>query len=484
MSLSRDMMASPQPYVGSSTWRISPSVVVYKDGAYLRAKSGVDGSHMYVEDTVPAILGDVFPNMAANGGGLCVIKRALYPTALSTTTIPDNVMVRGEGAGNTILRATNGISLFKLSGIATKVSTSDVAVMDLEVRGQGISDGSTAFKFDGLQASALRNVRGYNIQKLIECNADIGGVGVGVYGNQFMNIKAFSVQNAINLLGNHLTALSNINQMINVECINSGKPVGSRAIAIQGGENLVLGGRMEGNAMGIQFLDAGNAGGNLVQGGYLDNTTDIQFDSGAEYNFVQSTLPVPLAVTDNSVNKTNRILNLVSATLKARHLADDVPVPKLSTGVFGTAGRVYLARVVVPYKCEVDGISYQVGGASAGNVRAGLYAEGATPDIPDAGVLKAESASTAMGAVNTMQFVPFSAAVVLDPGLYYMGLQADATAIAGAASFNVHYEAGVGGACRYYDRVGGYGAFTTPCPATTAVDYTLVGYLRVKRNIW
>jgi hypothetical protein len=135
-----------------------------------------------------------------------------------------------------------------------------------------------------------------------------------------------------------------------------------------------------------------------------------------------------------------------------------------STSQTFTAGRVLLHQVIVPYACLIDGVMYCVGAATAGNVIGGLVGPVArSADSPDGAVVVAQSASTAQGAINTLQFLSWTA-VLVQPGIYYAALEGDNA----TGTCNRHGSAlQATGLFAQYDRSGGYGALTSPTPATT-----------------
>jgi len=140
--------------------------------------------------------------------------------------------------------------------------------------------------------------------------------------------------------------------------------------------------------------------------------------------------------------------------------------------------RVYLVPIEVEARCTVDAIMiYLWQGTVAGNLRVGIYKDGTTPDLPDGGALVVESASVAKAGTWRKQLVTI-ADTVLEPGLYWLAFQSDeATSIVSSerAIFGVDPQH------RYYDRGGGYGAFTNPCPATTSGNIMCpLMFLRVK----
>jgi hypothetical protein len=67
---------------------------------------------------------------------------------------------------------------------------------------------------------------------------------------------------------------------------------------------------------------------------------------------------------------------------------------------------------------------------------------------------------------------------LLIPGQYYLALQSDVTSdkvyVCEEDSTIIAY---------YYDRAGGYGAFTDPCPTVTAYDEIQVMGVRVKEEL-
>lgn len=122
------------------------------------------------------------------------------------------------------------------------------------------------------------------------------------------------------------------------------------------------------------------------------------------------------------------------------------------------AGRVYLIPVEVERKMTIDRICVPLSFPAAGNIRVGVYADNG--DTPVGAALIVESASVAK-TQNRQEVV--IADTTLEAGLYWFGVQSDegtTVLISESDSF------AIGGTLQghFYDRVGGYGAFTTPCP--------------------
>lgn len=143
---------------------------------------------------------------------------------------------------------------------------------------------------------------------------------------------------------------------------------------------------------------------------------------------------------------------------------------------FGIAGRINIVPIDVAWAVVIDKIIYVVGSVAAGNVRLGIYRQGAE-DTPRAGALVVESASVPQAAVHTIQMVSV-ADTLLTPGQYYLAIQGDNA----TGTLWRYYDTGCSFAWRY-DRGGGYGAFTTPCPEVNAIIHLVGMMLRVKTNL-
>lgn len=176
---------------------------------------------------------------------------------------------------------------------------------------------------------------------------------------------------------------------------------------------------------------------------------------------------------------TGQLISSISRSARgyARYLATDLFTITEAMQTPGVVGQCNLATFSVPWPVVIDGIYYEVGGTSAGNVRAGIYEDGPAGDIADGGALLVESASVAQAGAQTAQFIPIPE-TVLKPGVYWIALQvSDATATIRSGSctgdFNGHF----------YNRGGGYGPFTNPCPVTAAVNRMFHGGVRVATNL-
>lgn len=144
-----------------------------------------------------------------------------------------------------------------------------------------------------------------------------------------------------------------------------------------------------------------------------------------------------------------------------------------------TAGRVYLLPIPVFTELIIDRLACCWSAVATGNTRIGLYSDNGA--IPDGGALVVESGSIAKTGTNRIQEI-LVADTLLTPRLYWLGLEGDDASQVINIAVNYLTETGVAGTLRgrYYDRAGGYGPFTGPCPATVADVAVEWGYMRVK----
>jgi hypothetical protein len=136
--------------------------------------------------------------------------------------------------------------------------------------------------------------------------------------------------------------------------------------------------------------------------------------------------------------------------------------PNLVATTNPTEGRVYLLPYIVPFQHTVELIGY-VAGAVAGNCIVGIYADDG--DTPAGGALIVESASVAIPAVANHMKELAIADTQLAAALYWLAIEFDDD----SSAFRDIPAQLVDGTlvAYYYDRAGGYGALTDPCPAVT-----------------
>lgn len=221
--------------------------------------------------------------------------------------------------------------------------------------------------------------------------------------------------------------------------------------------------RAQGDVMQLWGLTAARPASDPLLIGRIYRATDtpheISRDNGAGWDVVGYTSGI------GDVILRNRYLSSVVVGAWGGH-----------TG-FVTAGRVHLSPVDVPWPVIVDRIIWLVGNNATGNVRLGIYEEGGAADSPTGADLVVESASIAIPGTQRYHLATI-ADTTLEPGQYFLGLQASSTLARYYHAWDTGNSIGF-----YYNRGGGYGAFTDPCPALIAYARIPLMYLRVKENL-
>ena len=173
--------------------------------------------------------------------------------------------------------------------------------------------------------------------------------------------------------------------------------------------------------------------------------------------FVKYT-PLPTkGSTTYSVNKTTQT--------PKQYFSEYQKVGANTTFAFGTAGRVYLVPIIITEPTWIDTMFLEIHSVSAGNVTMGLYPDdgSGSPETED---LILETASTpAPGIYRCLAItIPLTH---LNPGVYWPAVEASDVTLEThrQSGFNTNTSTLVP---KYYDRGGGYGALTDPCPALTA----------------
>lgn len=137
-----------------------------------------------------------------------------------------------------------------------------------------------------------------------------------------------------------------------------------------------------------------------------------------------------------------------------------------------TANYVFLTPIDIPYTLTIDRLMWWTGTAAAGNMRIGIYAEGAA-DTPAGGALQVESASVAVINARNCQAVTV-ADTSLTAGQYYIGIMGS------NAACNWWGSRDETGDFAYEFNPHAYGAFPDPCPAVNYYNYIPMLGVRVK----
>lgn len=159
----------------------------------------------------------------------------------------------------------------------------------------------------------------------------------------------------------------------------------------------------------------------------------------------------------------------------ARYILD-LFSPARDTTLYPAAGTIGLTPIQIPFTLTIDRLML-VWTVAAGNCRMGLYNDNG--DLPDGGALVVETGIVPIVAGKTEGAI---ASTQLQPGLYWLGLQADIAAVLGGATFT--RASGSWGALgtlfgRQYLVGAGFGVFANPCPATAVLTTPPNGGVRV-----
>ena len=111
--------------------------IIYKDKAWIRAKSGLSGNIVFEDVDASSVIQKVFDKINENGGGYVHIKTGTYH--ISTSIIPYNkVKMKGDGIGNTILAGTSGLgggAVIKGTTFTAGAPLTQFEIQDIEIDG-------------------------------------------------------------------------------------------------------------------------------------------------------------------------------------------------------------------------------------------------------------------------------------------------------------------------------------------------------------
>lgn len=140
----------------------------------------------------------------------------------------------------------------------------------------------------------------------------------------------------------------------------------------------------------------------------------------------------------------------------------------IPTTAFPVVGRVYMQEFEVTESVIIDGILIHNYAVVAGNVTVGIYRL-VTEESSTNADLVVECASTALAGTNIAQLIPL-AQTQLTPARYYAAVEySDVTHTYGKFNNGCMVREWI----MYYDRAGGYGALTNPCPAGASGSSTI-----------
>lgn len=431
----------------------NPTITVAADGL---------GDYSSIQDAIDAL---------GSGGGKIFVRKGTYTITSAITFAASNILIEGEGPASRIN--------FNAATVATAIKMSDttqrsfIHLRNLRISQQGTAGTGVAIdasyfalcKFtdlyiDGVNGGMLFNATG-TLYNTIE-NVRISCSGSGSYGMKFDNAanentvlrtrivtSADSTGVIVNAHGNSLYDFD----------VETGAAVGID-IQASGHDCTIVAPYLEGNI--INFQAAADVEATTVIGGVMiDASTNNINNLGAKgLTFINTRVQYEQFNYRESLNAFPRV-----RWVKPYHDA------VVATSQAFTAGRVLLSEFELQDDAFIEGVTYIVGGTSNGNVRVGIYGPITTEETALDAPLLVESASTAQGSINTSQSISLTKTKA-KAGRYYVALQGDSGTGTYQRNTNQTQVTGWG---QYYDRGGGYGAFTTPCPAVTNTGSALPG---------
>lgn len=147
-----------------------------------------------------------------------------------------------------------------------------------------------------------------------------------------------------------------------------------------------------------------------------------------------------------------------------------------ATDQTATAGRVLLLLFENFSRINIDSLIIINGTVIAGNVIVGVYGPIVTEDTCLGAPVLVQSASTPIVGANGPQIVPITE-TTLPRGRFYMAVEYSSATHQYRRQTNASQIIGWG---QFYDRAGGFGALTDPCPAATDTGSALPA-LRVRK---
>lgn len=401
-----------------------------------------------------------------SGGGKIFVRAGTYTVGVAGIRITkSNVFVEGEGPATRFNFNTATLSTFLAMGDTSQRSNlrfESFRISQQGTAGTGVAIDASYFAqslfknitTDGTNGGLLMNVGGTLYNRAYNCTFNVSGAGSYGYKcgttsneNTFYSCRTIGDTNTTGfIVAAHSVKL--------VDFIAEGILVGVDVQA-SGDDCTMIAPYLELNGTNLKV--AANVESCTVVGGVIiDGTTyNIQNLGAKGLTFLNTRLQYEQFTYNESLN----------GFPKRRWVDTFFNNGAISaTSQTATAGRVYLQEFEMKEGGFVDGISYVKAGTQAGNVRVGIYGPITTEETIDGVALLVESDSVAVSAgTNTEQNVALTK-TRLNSGRYFVAIQFDDNTNTYMRNPN---QTQVIGWAATYDRGGGYGAFTTPCPTTT-----------------
>jgi hypothetical protein len=409
-----------------------------------------------------------------NSGGKIFVRKGPYLVGSSGIRFSaGNIVIEGEGPP-TVFKFDGG-SLDTCFSMADANQRSLFSFRNFRISQQGTSGAGVAFDFSHFAESTWENIRCDGV------NGGFLGNATGTLYNRFYNCTA--AVSGSNSYGFQCASKSNENAFYSCRCLgtsdSTGFAVNAHAIKLYDPDVEA------GVGVGIDVQTGGSDC--VIVGPYLEgNVINLQFATGVEAVTILGGFCVDATTKININNLGARGLRIVNLRLQYHPFSYNesligFPGQRWIKPLFysmnidsqtATPGRVYLLEFELQNDAFIDGVSYLIGSATAGNVRAGIYGPINTEETCNAALLLAHSATPVpqpSGNPNQDQFIPLPKTLARE-GRYYVAIQFDSPASTFLRQPN-NFD--VAGWSQFYDHPQGL-VPTCPSPTNTGSEMPLV----------
>jgi hypothetical protein len=407
------------PYVGLA---IAPSVGVRINNCHIvgfNANGAQYGIDMYGDSNViadfPTIPTQIFvEGTQVFGPQIDGFQSSVRIRAGEQVSIRDSYLAQGDDYNIEILQDANNWSILDvfindtyidaattagvlISGAAGNGSNNiqNIHISNCVLKGQS-GDGTTGISVDGTSRGSTYP-QALNGLKISNCTiAGWKGNGIDLGGGYGTTITGSEIKG-----NNYLNTLSACGVIVGAaskQTTITGNRIGGDAFSANSGSAFQV--------VGVR-MDAGCANVSVIANDVTGNTTGVANNSGTADNYVQDNLghvPTQIGLW------TNIPIGPVALT-------------SLGTSAVHVAGTIYVAEIYVPHARRVNGIGVLNGATAAtDNLIVGLYGA-------DGGAVLANStlAGTLATGANGFQNIPLTAAINVQPGRYFVAVQASGT---------------------------------------------------------
>lgn len=259
-------------YISGGVYSGAPSYTIWKEGSNYFAKDN-NGQIDYDDTNATELTEDVLT--ALSSGGSILFTSGTYD--LNIVLNQSNIVIKGEGQGNTILRNDNTNPVIHITGTAAR-AIQQILIEDLTITNSSASTGN------GI--TATRTTHTFTIQRVLIQYMAANGISLTeCWGANIVDCKiATNEHNGIRIMQSHGMNIESSYIIDNgVTTYENIRVTNSAGVSIKGCiiENSIYGIILKGNCKGTEimgcFLEVSNEGTSLisVQGNSTDDTFSV-----------------------------------------------------------------------------------------------------------------------------------------------------------------------------------------------------------------